>query len=117
MGAPRVRLRNSTSFVAAYSALIDTLIEQSAASVTVTSVSAFIFDQLYDISTQCSGILNAEREVKGGTDTMRAVVQGNRRLLAAFAQQQVSSTHDWEPQGVGLRGAQWTQGGPFSPPP
>ena len=79
-GAAVTVLPNAASFTANYAALTAALALQRRGNATLTPLSGAVFDQLFDVERQCSGILSATRTVKVDPDAVRAA---NAALLAA----------------------------------
>jgi hypothetical protein len=90
LGAPRVTLANASAFATAYGALVDVLISQALQNtnnkLSLTPLSGFVFDQLFDVETQCSGVMSAARGIKGGDATLAAVRDANARLAKAVVE-------------------------------
>ena len=87
LGAPRVTLANASAFATAYDALVNVLILQALQNtnnkLSLTPLSGFVFDQLFDVETQCSGVMSAARSIKGGDATLAAVRDANALLAKA----------------------------------
>ena len=74
-------LPNAASFTANYAALTVALaLQRQRGNATLTALSGAIFDQLFDVERQCSGILSATRTAKVELEVVRAA---NAALLAA----------------------------------